>query len=224
MCQAESNSPPIVVKESLMFQPEAKLEFIGRYCQPANGWNVFVDIDPSEGGRTGSEGPNDKARECQRPMQKDGETNRRELKRLGVTIGGNRRDWFREHGLPYINGDRDIVVFNTEKRQYLIVEVEGRSSGQPEQKLYKAIGQIVKAASDEVQAGWKRNLPEKGTVNLVRPDKTPKNYILGMFLLCHDTNLLKCERFMGRLLAMTGLTNLSNVIIFMRSPYKKRCK
>jgi hypothetical protein len=31
-----------------MFQPEVKLEFIRRYCQPTNGWEIFVDIDASE--------------------------------------------------------------------------------------------------------------------------------------------------------------------------------
>jgi UDP-2,3-diacylglucosamine pyrophosphatase LpxH len=40
----------------------------------------------------------------------------------------------------------------------LIVEVEGESSGQPEQKLYKAIGQIVMAASNDILDGWNRKL------------------------------------------------------------------
>jgi hypothetical protein len=35
----------------------------------------------------------------------------------------------------------------------VIAEVEGASSGQPEQKLYKAIGQIVRTAST-LPAGW----------------------------------------------------------------------
>jgi len=91
-------------------------------------------------------------------MQKDGETSRKELQKLGVQVGGNRRVWSREHELPYINGDRDVIAFNIKKRLYLIAEVEGESSGQPEQKLYKAIGQIVKTASEEVQSGWSRNL------------------------------------------------------------------
>ena len=38
-----------------MFQPRVKLEFVGRYCAPQDGWCVCVDIDPSEEGRTGTE-------------------------------------------------------------------------------------------------------------------------------------------------------------------------
>jgi len=141
-----------------MFQPEVKLEFIRRYCQPINDWQVFVDIDASEEGLTGGERSTDEARVRQRQMQKDGETSRKELQKLGVQVGGKRRVWSREHELPYITGDRDVIAFNIKKRLYLIVEVEGESSGQPEQKLYKAIGQIVKAASEEVHDGWRRNL------------------------------------------------------------------
>ena len=148
----------VVERIYIMFQPEVKLEFVSRYCNPVNGWKVIVDIDASEEGRTGSERATDEARARQRQMQKDGETSRKELQKLGVQIGDNHRVWSREHELPYINGDRDIIAFNIKKRLYLIAEVEGESSGQPEQKLYKAIGQIVKAASEEVQAGWSRNL------------------------------------------------------------------
>jgi hypothetical protein len=141
-----------------MFQPEVKLEFVRYYCPPAHGWEVLVDIDASEEGRTGSKRTTDKARARQQQMQKDGETTRRGLQRLGVSVGGNRAVWYREHRLSQLNGDHDIVAFNTKKRLYLIAEVEGESSGQPEQKLYKAIGQIVMAASDDVLDGWKRKL------------------------------------------------------------------
>jgi hypothetical protein len=36
-----------------MFQLAVKLAFVKRYCNPQKGWEVFVDIDPSEEGRTG---------------------------------------------------------------------------------------------------------------------------------------------------------------------------
>jgi len=36
-----------------MFQPRVKLEFVRRHCVPEAGWKVYVDIDPSEEGRTG---------------------------------------------------------------------------------------------------------------------------------------------------------------------------
>ena len=141
-----------------MFQPEAKLEFVRRHCSPADGWRVFVDIDPSEEGRTGGKRTKPEARKRQRRMQKDAGKARRELQELGVTVGGNRVAWFLEHQLPEMKGDRDIVAFNAKRRLCLIAEVEGESSGQPEQKLYKAIGQIVMAASDEVPEGWERRL------------------------------------------------------------------
>lgn len=141
-----------------MFQPQVKLEFVRHYCSPTHGWEVFVDFDASEEGRTGSKRTTDEALTRQKQMEKDGKATRIELQRLGVTVGGNRAAWYREHRLPQINGDRDIVAFNTKKGLYLIAEVEGESSGQPEQKLYKAIGQIVMAASDDVLEGWKREL------------------------------------------------------------------
>jgi hypothetical protein len=141
-----------------MFQPEVKLEFVSRYCHPADGWNVLVDIDPSELGRTGGKRTTDEASTSQKKMLKDGETACRELQRIGVQVGGNRRVWYREHELNLIEGDRDIIAFNTRKRLHLIAEVEGESSGQPEQRLYKAIGQIVKAASEDIPDGWKRKL------------------------------------------------------------------
>ena len=36
----------------------------------------------------------------------------------------------------------------------IIAEVEGESSGQPEQKLYKAIGQMVMCVSQTQKNGW----------------------------------------------------------------------
>lgn len=57
-----------------------------------------------------------------------------------------------------MDGDRDIVAFNRNRGVCVIAEVEGASSGQPEQKLYKAIGQLVRAAGDPPAVGWRRKL------------------------------------------------------------------
>jgi hypothetical protein len=141
-----------------MFQPEVKLEFVRRYCSPANGWKVFMDIDASEEGRTGGKRDTDEARQRQRQMQSDAHRVKRELEALGVTVGGSRASWFKPHGLPLIRGDRDIIAFHQAKQLCLIAEVEGESTGQPEQKLYKAIGQIVMAASADKVEGWKQTL------------------------------------------------------------------
>jgi hypothetical protein len=142
----------------MMFQPMVKLEFIRRYCSPDKGWTVFVDIDPSEEGRTGGNRVNPEAQERQYQMVEDASSVREEFKILGVTVGGSRAKWYQSHHFPIIEGDRDIVAFNSEKRLYMIAEVEGKSSGQPEQKLYKAIGQIVVAASNDELENWKRIL------------------------------------------------------------------
>jgi len=141
-----------------MFQPEVKLEFVRRYCPPKAGWKVFVDIDASEEGRTGGERTTGEARRVQRKMQTDSNRVRREFKKLGVTVGGKRAAWFDLHTLPRVEGDRDIVAFHQEKKVCLIAETEGSSIGQPEQKLYKAIGQLVVAASAGELAGWSRAL------------------------------------------------------------------
>ena len=142
----------------MMFQPEVKLEFVRRYCPPADGWEIFVDIDASEEGRTGKERESLEAIRRQSQMKKDAKRVRRELALLGVTVGGSRAKWFRERGIPAIEGDRDVVAVNSAKCACVIVEVEGASSGQPEQKLYKAIGQIVMAANNRPLDGWNQAL------------------------------------------------------------------
>ncbi len=141
-----------------MFQPEVKLEFVRRYCSPADGWEVFVDIDASEEGRTGGSRKSDNAKRVQEQMQTNGRRVREEFGKLGAQVGGSREGWFDANKLPTVKGDRDIVAFNRERKVCRIVEVEGTSSGQPEQKLYKAIGQIVMAASTAEVKGWKREL------------------------------------------------------------------
>jgi len=141
-----------------MFQPEVKLEFVRWYCSPRNGWDVFVDIDASEEGRTGGERKTKEAKRCQREMQSASATVRSGLESLGVKVGGNRKKWSQDRGLPLVEGDRDIVAFHKKRRLCLIGEVEGTSSGQPEQKLYKAIGQLVMATSAGELKGWKQTL------------------------------------------------------------------
>ena len=137
-----------------MYQPEVKLQFIQRYCSPHKGWKVYVDIDASEEGRTGGERKSPESRATQKRMAAESKQARAELTKLDVKVGGPRADWFEEHGLPEIKGDRDIVAFNPASKICLIAEVEGESTGQPEQKLYKAIGQIIMATSCEEPKGW----------------------------------------------------------------------
>lgn len=141
-----------------MFQPEVKFEFVRRYCPPAAAWQVFVDIDASEEGRTGGARTNDEARRQQAAMQRDARRVRASLATLGVVVGGERRAWFKKHGLPVVNGDRDIVAMHPAEQRLVIAEVEGASTGQPEQKLYKAIGQLVMAASEAPPLKWQRSL------------------------------------------------------------------
>ena len=141
-----------------MFQPQVKLAFIERYCNPREGWAVFVDIDPSEEGRTGSARKTDNALVQQLAMRAEASDVRSRFEKLNVKVGGSRDQWFRHSRLPKVDGDRDIVAFQSSRKRYVIAEVEGVSSGQPEQKLYKAIGQIVLAASAAPLGGWRREL------------------------------------------------------------------
>ena len=137
-----------------MFQPAVKCAFVRRYFPPSVGWKVYVDFDASEEGRTGGERTTPAALATQQRMQEEGCEARQELVRLGVQVGGCRNTWFRDNGLPVIEGDRDIVAFHPESARCLIAEVEGQSTGQPEQKLYKAIGQLVMATSNGQPTGW----------------------------------------------------------------------
>jgi hypothetical protein len=140
-------------KGRAMFQPEAKSRFVSRYCNPRSGWIVFVDIDASEEGRTGGDRKTDDARQRQREMQEQGQVARRAMESLGITVGGSRREWFCQvakvcQTLPTVPGDRDVVAIHPARRKLIVAEVEGDSSGQPETKLYKAIGQTVVAVSN----------------------------------------------------------------------------
>src|SRR5258707_6529220 len=135
-----------------MFQPRVNLEFLRRYCAPENGWRVCVDIDPSEEGRTGGTRENGESVRRQEKMREDGLWVRKKFEELGVRVGDRKR-WCKANGFRYLQGDPDIVAYDAAGKRCLIAEVEGASSGQPEQKLYKAIGQMVRSASNLPQ-GW----------------------------------------------------------------------
>ena len=81
----------------------------------------------------------------------------RETLRVMEASVGSRKHWCRPQSLPYLVGDPDIVAYEAKRKQFVVAEVEGASSGQPEQKLYKAIGQIVRTASN-LPSGWRGSL------------------------------------------------------------------
>lgn len=137
-----------------MFQPRVKLEFVRRYTPPSEGWLVYVDVDPSELGRTGGENIGEEARRDRVRMQQEGNDAVERMRALGVQVGGGRFAWRTKHGLPEVIGDRDIAAFHPFTNRCIIAEAEGASSGQPEQKLYKAIGQLVLAAGEVDVPGW----------------------------------------------------------------------
>jgi hypothetical protein len=141
-----------------MFQPEAKLEFVRRYCPPSDGWAVYVDIDPSEMGETGGPRKSVEARERQTRMKDSGKRAAKELRSMGATVCGSQNEWVSALGLGFdlIVGDRDIVAVRRASKTLLVAEVEGASSGQPEQKLYKAIGQVVMSLAAATPTRWTR--------------------------------------------------------------------
>jgi len=135
-----------------VYQPEVKLAFVKRYCNPASGWRFFVDIDPAEVGKAGGWPKTEKAWLRKKQMQDRGQRAIEALEKLGAKVGGSRAKWLSaladELGVsesPTIPGDRDIIAINPSLRRLLVAEVEGASTGQPEQKIYKAVGQIVVA-------------------------------------------------------------------------------
>jgi hypothetical protein len=139
-----------------MFQPRVKLEFVRRYCPPQKGWRVCVDIDPSEEGRTGGKRDSEESQKRQEAMLADAPRVRDALKALNVNVGDRKR-WCHSCELPYLEGDPDVVAYEPQRKWCIVAEVEGASSGQPEQKLYKAIGQMVRTASN-LPSGWDSRL------------------------------------------------------------------
>lgn len=116
---------------------------------------VYVDIDPSEMGRTGGEQISAAARLNLQRMNDEGAAAIENLAALGVQVGGSRKVWHIKHGLSQVVGDRDVAAFHPSSRRCVIAEVEGASSGQPEQKLYKAIGQLVMAVGEIQFTDWR---------------------------------------------------------------------
>lgn len=138
--------------EGLMIQPVAKLRFVERYCPPSEGWSVFVDVDPSEEGRTGSPRKSVEAQARQARMVEQAPLAIQEMQELGAFVGNRSVQW-RSHfqgSMELPRGDRDIVAVHPAKRLLWIVEVEGDSGGQPEGKIYKALGQLVCAVSEMI--------------------------------------------------------------------------
>jgi hypothetical protein len=153
-----------------MYQPEIKHNFVRNYCPPKEGWCVFVDIDPSEEGRTGDKRKSNEAKKRQKEMKAAGEKALKDLQKLGAHICRKKCGiWLLEKSfLQFRNGDndilpflrrRDILAFHPEDKICLIAEVEGVSSKQPEQRIYNAVGQLVQAFSIKSIAGWKRKKP-----------------------------------------------------------------
>jgi hypothetical protein len=147
-----------------MFQPRVKYEFVRRYCRPQSGWHVCVDIDASETGITGGDRKTRESQERQRAMQADAPRVKAALKALDVSVG-DRSGWCLSRELPYLEGDPDVVAYDPHKKRCVVAEVEGASSGQPEQKLYEAIGQMVRTVSN-LPPGW-----NCGLVIVVHGDK-----------------------------------------------------
>ena len=81
-----------------MFQPAAKYAFVSRYCPPADGWWVYVDIDASELGETGGERRTAAAIERQQAMQHEGRQAMEQLTALGATVRGPRARSISERG------------------------------------------------------------------------------------------------------------------------------
>jgi hypothetical protein len=70
-----------------MIQPVAKLRFIERYCPPTWGWTVFVDVDPSEEGRTGALRKSAEAQARGARMLEHAPLAAQEMLRLGAFVG-----------------------------------------------------------------------------------------------------------------------------------------
>jgi len=171
-----------------MFQPRVKLEFVRRYCVPKNGWSVCVDIDASEEGRTGK-WESREAQERREAMIRDARHVVASLKALHVNVGA-RKHWCHSQELPYVEGDPDVVAYNARTKCCIIAEVEGASSGQPEQKLYKAIGQMVRLVSN-LPPGWNSRpvivvYGDKVASHLQRAHALEKLDIAGLALADHD--------------------------------------
>jgi hypothetical protein len=139
-----------------MIQPIAKLRFVERYCSPSDGWSVFVDIDASEEGRTGSERRTATALARHARVLEEAPLAVRQLEEIGAFVGDRKRKWINHFGtgLAVPRGDRDIIAVHQDRRLLWVVEVEGDSGGQPEGKIYKALGQLLCAVTESRLDGF----------------------------------------------------------------------
>jgi hypothetical protein len=138
-----------------MFQPRAKLEFVRRYCPPPR-FSVCVDIDASEEGKTGGPRQQELAKQRQTDMVADAAAVRQEFAKLKIDLKyeiWRLRETFTD--LPGHWRGPDIIACDRAAKLCVVTEVEAESSGQPEQKLYKAVGQIVRAISQSNDL-WRR--------------------------------------------------------------------
>jgi hypothetical protein len=119
-----------------MYQPRVKLEFVRRYCKPDDGWRVCVDIDASEEGRTGNKRESEEAIARQEAMLADAPRVRNASMKISV---GDRQRWCGSHKFPYLEGDLDVVAYSPQKRHFIVAEVEGISSGQPEHLMFRTL-------------------------------------------------------------------------------------
>lgn len=105
-----------------MYQLEVKYHLVKHMFQPANGWDVIVDIDAMERAK----GPQHKA-----DKKAKAEAAEFELRRLGANVGAHE-----------LYGRVDVYASHPDNGVFL-VEVEGTSSKQKEQAMYSAIGQTI---------------------------------------------------------------------------------
>ncbi len=109
-----------------MYQLEVK-RWLVDHCFPATeGWKVTVDIDSMERDNAGQHAPGKKA------------------------IASVCEKWLLDQGVKIVAhplyGRADLVA-EKEGRTF-VVEVEGESKGQKEQKMYSALGQIILSMRD----------------------------------------------------------------------------
>lgn len=172
-----------------MIQPVAKLAFVERFCNPSDGWHVFVDIDPSEEGRTGSQRQSAQSRARHERVLTEAPEAIAKLRRLGAYVGKRKVGWVSCFGSSFAQpkGDRDILAVHCERRKFWIVEVEGDSGGQPEGKIYRALGQLVCAVSEATLPNYERFLTlavcdDRAAVHLERARAAFKLGISGIVL------------------------------------------
>ena len=77
-----------------------------------------------------------------------------------MCVGKRKQGWISCFGTTLIQPqeDRDIIAVKCARRLFWVIEVEGDSGGQPEGKIYRALGQLVCAVSEATLSGYERFL------------------------------------------------------------------